>query len=175
MEEILHTEYTEDAPEQGFVIDNECKADWAIERIKEERQRLELFKQAARSRIEELEQKILLQKEKCDQRIAILLEALNTYLDTAPAKKTKTQCSLELPSGKLVRKLAKTDYQKDEEKLLMYLGENAPEYVKMEPKAMWGEFKKCLMIVDGQVMRADTGEVLDCVSAIEKPSSFDVL
>lgn len=175
MEEILRTEYTDGTPEQGFAIDNECKADWAIERIKEERQRLELFEQAARSRIEELEQKILLQKEKCDQRTAILLEALNAYLDTAPAKKTKTQYSLELPSGKLVRKLSKTDYQKDDKKLLMYLGENAPEYVKMKPEALWGEFKKYLTIVDGQVMRTDTGEILDCVSVIEKPSTFDIL
>ena len=171
---MFTTEDNEIEP-KDFCIDNADKANWAIEKIKEERERLSLFEQVAKNKIGELEQQIIDQKEKCNQRTANLLEKLNIYLDTVPFKKSKTQYAFELPAGKLVRKLSKRDFQKDDDSLLKYLSENAPEYLKNEPKPMWGEFKKCLSIVGDQVIRIDTGEMIDCITVVEKPGTFDVM
>ena len=103
-----------------------------------------------------------------------MLIKLNDYLDTAPAKITKTQMSLELPNGKLIRKLPKIDYQKNESELLKYVVNLAPEYLKIEQKVNWAEMKKDLQVVDGMVMRKSTGEIIDCISTIAKPATFDV-
>ena len=104
---IMFTKEDNEIEPKDFCIDNADKANWAIEKIKEERERLSLFEQVAKNKIGELEQQIIDQKEKCNQRTANLLEKLNIYLDTVPFKKSKTQYEFELPAGKLVRKLSK--------------------------------------------------------------------
>lgn len=176
MTDYMERLYIEDEEENQdeFVIDSANKADWALEKIKEERARRDLFIQAAEQRIESLKAKIDEAKSKCDSKTSFLLIKLNDYLDTAPAKITKTQMSLELPNGKLIRKLPKIDYQKNESELLKYVVNLAPEYLKIEQKVNWAEMKKDLQVVDGMVMRKSTGEIIDCISTIEKPATFDV-
>ena len=164
-----------EAVEKRFVIDTPEKADWAIEKIKERQAQRDIYIQAAEARVGELEQKIQEEKDKCGQDNAYLLFALNDYLDMVPAKETKTMRQLALPSGKIVRKLAKLDFAHDDESLLPYLQENAPEFVELKPKAKWAEFKKYLSIQEGTVIRTDTGEVVDAVSVIEKPAVTEVV
>lgn len=160
--------------QEKFVIDTASKADWAVGIIKEERQRRDLFIDVAKEKILTLQQQIKDAETKCDNSTSGLLFALSEYLDVAPAKKTKTRASLSLPSGKLIKKLAKQDYQYEEEKLLEYLKSNASEYVKTVEKSSWGEFKKDLEIADGLIMRKSTGEIVDCISVKDIEATFDV-
>ena len=162
------------AEESGFVIDSPEKADWAVEKVKERQAQRDLYIAAAEAKKREMEQKIAEETAKCDQDNGFLLAALDAYIDTVPAKETKTMRQLVLPSGKIVRKLAKLDYTYDDAALLAYLQENAPEYVESKPKAKWGEFKKALQISNGTVIRTDTGEVVEAVGVIEKPSTTEV-
>lgn len=163
-----------DEQSESFVIDNHEKADWAIRKIKEERERRDIYKTVADSEIERLKQKKAEADTKCDQRTSGLLSALNAYLDTVPAKETKTQRAFELPSGKIVRKLAAMDYDFDDAELLDYLRTDAPEYVKVTEKPAWGEFKKDLQIVGGVVIRKSTGVLVEQIHAVEKPESVEV-
>lgn len=114
------------APE--WVCDSPEKADWAIEKIKECRERRDLYIAAAESRIAQLKDQIEQSKEDCDRQTSYLMGALDSYLDMVPAKKSKTQISLDLPSGKIVRKLEHPDYVKNEPALLRYLQEHDPQH-----------------------------------------------
>lgn len=95
-------------------------------------------------------------------------------MDTVPAKKTKTQISLELPAGKIVRKISRPDFAKDDAKLLEYLKESSPDFVSWTPKVKWADFKKSLQIQGDAVVRTDTGEILDCIRVEMSPERIEI-
>lgn len=157
---------------EEFVFDTPGKANWALSKILKIRQRCDLFVQAAEEEIARLEAQIEETERKRDQESAYLLSELDSYLDTVPAKKAKTQISFELPAGKLVRKLPSTDYVRDDKRLLKALA--GTDYVKDEPSLKWAELKKDLKVVGETVVLSTTGEALDGISVVEKPATFDV-
>lgn len=161
-----------DAP---FVIDSMGKAEWAMEKIKEERQRLNLYITAAEERIEELQRQMDEQERKTARRTENLLNALSVYFETLPVKKSKTQQSFELPAGKMVKKYARLDFTHDDKALVKWAEENAPEYLKRDVKIEWGELKKHLSAAGSVAVLKDTGEAVEGVSVIEKPETFDVV
>ena len=170
--EMFEAEEIQEVPE-GFQIDSVEKANWAVCKIKEARERRNLFNQAAYSKIEQMEQRILRNEGRYSQETAFLISALDRYIETVPAKKTKTQKTFDLPDGRLKKKFASQKLVPDEERLLQYL-KNEGEYINIVTKPEWGEFKKLLKEIDGKVIRTDTGEVVDFVRIEEKPESFDV-
>lgn len=161
--------------EEEFQIDSPEKAEWAIKKIKEAQKRRDIFLQICESE----EKELLGKKEKAQQdyenETSYLLQKLNAYMDELPCKKTKTQMSFDFPSGKAVRKLEKIDYEKDEKSLLAWLEINGKDFVEYVPKIKWAELKKQLVIVgDGVVVRQDTGEQVEGVTTVTKPSKFDI-
>ena len=155
-----------EAEGSAFVIDSPGKADWAVRKIKEERSRRDIYVAAARSGIDTLREKIRLAGEMCDGKTGYLLAQLDTYLDTTPAKATKTQISLSLPSGKLVRKLPSTDYERDDAKLLAWCRDNGlDDLVRVREEPAWVDVKRYIR---------DTGEIPDGVTPVERRAEFDV-
>lgn len=156
-----------------FVITDAGAADWAIRTIKEERARRDLFIEAANAQIAELQQKTKEVEEACDRETSFLLFKLNEYLSSAPYKKAKTQISLDLPSGKLVRKLPAQDFERDDELLIKTFKGTA--YVEETPKLKWKELKATLIVLEsGDVANSETGEIIEGIKAIENPETFDV-
>lgn len=158
--------------QQEFSINSADFANWAIERVKEERARRDLFLEAAQGQIERLQQQIKNASDKCNARTGFLLIKLDEYLESVPAKETKTQKSLELPAGKLVRKLPSIEFVRDNEKLIEAL--KGTDFVEMKANLKWAEFKKNLTVVDGLVVHNSTGEAVEGLSVEEKPATFDV-
>lgn len=157
-----------------FVIDTPGKANWAVQKIKEERKRRDLFIQAAWDSIDQLKQQVDEVTSKCDNDTSFLLLKLSDYLDTVPAKRSKTQMSFDLPAGKLVKKLPQIEYKRDEERLLEHLRESGPELIKTKESIDWMELKKDLSVRDGVVLRQSTGEIVEAITPIETPERFDV-
>lgn len=166
-EAILLNEDRED-----FVIDTPGKADWAIKKIKEERQLCDIFVLAAQQNIDMLNKQIKDRQQYVDDKTANLMLQLSDWFDGQPGKEAKTQKSLVLPSGKLIQKFSKKEYQKDEKQLIESL--TGTQYVEDVPKLKWADLKKDLQNVDGVVMLASTGEVLEGVTLVEKPATFSV-
>lgn len=160
--------------EEGFVIDSAEKANWAIGKVKEAQERRDLFCEAATARINQLKAQMEEKAIQCQRETAHLLEALDRWLDTAPARKGKTQLSIDLPDGKLVRKLPSLEYTRDELALVQWAKANVPDKVLITETARWGELKKELKVLHGQVIYEPTGEVLDCVTAKERPGYVEV-
>lgn len=166
--------YLEDERDEQteFVIEDPRAANWAVMRVKEERARRDLFIDAAQAQIEHLNQQIQDKQQKCDQSTAYWLFKLDEYLNTAPAKRAKTQVSLDLPAGKLVRKLPRQEYIRDNELLAEILA--GTDYVDTKPVLRWAELKKDIDIVNGAVVLKTTGEVLEGIAVEEKPAAFDI-
>ena len=161
---------------EGFVIDNDNKANWALKKIKEataEADRLKAIITAERDELTEKEDRI---NEKLERDTGYLKALLYNYFETVEHKATKTQESYKLLDGSLVYKIPTRKIAKpDEGRLIAYLKTNAPELVKTVETAAWGDFKKALAVADdGTVINVETGEVLDFIGTEETAGTFDV-
>lgn len=99
---------------------------------------------------------------------------LEAYFDTLPHKKTKTQESYPLPSGKLVRKHQDTEFIRNDDELLSWLHENNGEkYIKTKESVDWAGMKKTLSVL-GEIVVDENGEIIPCIKASERPDVFKV-
>lgn len=159
--------------EEKFVIDNDEKAEWALTVIKAEKQERDRLIAVCEEKIHEYQQKIEDFKRKYENSTAHLISALNQYFHTVPRKKTKTQETYQLPSGKLKLKLPSIDFQRDDEKLIQWLDKNLASYVKVKKSPDWAGLKKIIQVAGDKVVTLD-GEVIEGVTAVEKPASFEI-
>lgn len=99
---------------------------------------------------------------------------LEAYFDTLPHKKTKTQESYLLPSGKLVRKHQDPEFSRNDEEVLDWLHENNGEkYIKTKESLDWAGLKKSLTVF-GETVVDENGEIIPCIKAAERPDVFKV-
>ena len=178
MSEIYELEEVLEQPEderKGFSINDDNVADWALRKIAEEQAELDRLTNLATQQIEELQLKIKHFEEVTERKTAFLKGCLAEYFHTVPHKSTKTQESYKLLSGSLVFKLPKQSMVKDDEELIKHFKKcGLQEYIKTEEKAIWGEYKKNLSIIDGKVIDTTTGEIVNAVKVEAVPGSFEV-
>lgn len=169
--ETLEYEQSDTLPR--FIIDSDKKADWAIEKIKDERAECARLKQIAIDRIAELNERINELQERTDRRTGNLKALLMDYMQTVkPTKQTKTQTQYELLSGKLVWKKQQPLYERDETALLAWAEQTAPELVKVKKEVSWADLKK-RADVSGDNLLLD-GEIIPGVTVIEREDVFEV-
>lgn len=180
--ETLEYEHESDGPfddvnwkPERFVIDNDKKADWAIEKIKDVRAEFERLRFIALDRIAELNQRINDLQERTDRRTGNLEALLVEYFQTVkPTKVTKTQAQYELLSGKLVMKYQQPEYVLDDAQMVSWAKTSAPAYIKVKESINWAELKKQTVVKGETVVLADTGEVIPGAVAKERPDVFEV-
>lgn len=190
--ENFETEYTydwidvEEGESEEFVIDSASKAEWAIEQITEKQAQRDYFVKCAEEKIQKLKDQIAKEKEKCDNATNFLTYKLAHFMedDDVPKKKTKTQITVNLPAGKIIKKLPKLSITtktgesvtkiKDKDDFVKEVESIAPQYIKTKKEVDWGAFKKQLTIMDDSVMVTETGEIIDSLGVTETPASVEV-
>jgi len=149
---------------ESFTITNDELAEWAINKISQERAESQRFINVCETMILSYKEKIEKEKEKLQSKTSYLEGQLQTYFNNVEKKETKTQASYRLPSGTLKVKYKKK-IEKDDDKLEEYLVATYPVYLeyKATRNIKWAEFKKTLNFVDGQAVTSD-GEVLEFIT-----------
>ena len=111
-----------------------------------------------------------------DRTVAWAERGLRSYLDMVPVKRSKTQISYELPSGKLVLKEQGPKYDTKDEELVPWLKKNGLNgLVKVKEEANWAELKKMLQISpDGKAMATDDGEIVPGIKVEQRMPKFTV-
>ena len=175
---------------QGFTIDNDRTADWALERILEEEADSERFIGSCRDKMAfiqaQIEQEIL----RYESKTAFLRSQLFAYMQNVKTRETKTQLSYRLPSGELHFKKPTLEYIRDDAAILAYCEASAPEFVKIVKSLAWAELKKRLdkvqvdatgAVVSDDALRAqyvavdtETGEFVPGITVTEKPGIFSI-
>ena len=130
----------ESAEEQiTFVVDSDKKAEWCLNKIRA----AEVEKKNWKAFYDERYKQICREMDATIERMKFYLES---YFRTVPHKRTKTQESYQLPSGKLVMKKVAYDFDTTDPAFLEWLKKNKmTEYIKVEESTRWGEFKKFLL------------------------------
>ena len=162
-----------------FIIDSDNLANWAVKKIKEEQAEHDRLVEIAKAEIEEINKQIEKLNQSLESKTGFLKGKLYEYFSKVEHKETKTQESYKLLDGSLVWKKPTTKIVKGNDEawdsaLLFYLEESQPELIEVVKKPLWAEFKKNLVINDGQVVDMATGEVLGFIKAEEEPGKFDI-
>ena len=161
---------------EGFVIDSDSKAEWAIRKIKELRSERDRLMHVCDQMIQEYQDLKYGYQEKCERESDYFLGQLRLYMSQVESKELKTCYKYKLPSGDLVESKQKEKIVQDDG-LTEWLQSNMPELIKAEYKPEWSEVKSMIKIVDGNpVMITDNGEMLDIkgVKVEIEEGSFDI-
>ena len=165
--------------QDGFKIDSDFKAEWAVKRIKEaerEQNRLLALVDEERAELDVREKKILDNyAHKTDGLKAMLEEYLRAQYAKEEARETNTQITYQLLSGKLVYKKSSLELKQNADVLVNWCKEHLPDAIKVTYTPKWAEIKKNIKVVDGIPVYAPTGEVVDGVEEAYVASKFNVV
>ena len=158
-----------------FVVDDDAKAEWCLKKIREAEQDSKKFLDFYEKQIQEI-------KQRRDSYIQRMYLYLRRYLirqrEKGLTKSTKTTDKYSLPSGVLTLKRGGWDYNRNEQELVEWLRHAGMDsYIKETIKysPMWGELKKLTKTDDsGNIVLAETGEVIEGVKAVMAPDSFNI-
>lgn len=165
----------EQAPQRWSITDDGC-ADWALKKIKTERDELDRITALAEQEIARLKEQVERAKRRYEQNTAFLTSMLEQFFDTVEHKKTKTGTeSYRLLHGQLVRKPGGFKPEPDHEKLVAWLRQNGYEnLVKVEESARWGDLKKQITFTGTIATITETGEIVEGVNVTETAPAFSV-
>ena len=160
-----------------FEIKTAQQADWAISKIAEERERAEFFINCAKEEKARLDNQIKDAEKKLESATSFLTSKLAQFLEKeeVPKKETKTQISVTLPAGKIVKKLPETEFvmqggeditkHKSDENFIKEIKGIDESFIKQTEEVMWGDLKKKLAVDDdGGVYVKDTGEYIESIT-----------
>ena len=160
-----------------FEIKTAQQADWAISKIAEERARAEFFINCAKEEKARLDNQIKDAEKKLENATSFLTGKLGQFLEKeeVPKKETKTQISVTLPAGKIVKKLPKTEFimqdggdvtkHKSDEDFIKEIKGIDEAFIKQTEEVVWGDLKKKLAVDDdGGVYVKDTGEYIESIT-----------
>lgn len=141
----------------------------------EERAEYDRLKVLADEQIARITEKVEAAKRRMENGTAYLTSCLADFFRTVPHKATKTTEKYRLLSGTLTLKKGGVKTVQDDEKLVAWLKANGyGDLVKVEESAKWGELKKRLSFTGEIAAIADTGEIVEGVTAYTAPDTFSV-
>jgi len=164
--------------QQGWRIENDAAADWAIEKIKFYRAELERKKRLAEEKKRQIDEWLKSEQEKAERQIAFFEQKLYEYftsLDPSLLQKSKTQTKYELFSGTLKLKKQNPLIERNDEILLKWLEESElTDFIKVKKEPNWAELKKKMDINGNRAVYKDTGEIIPGIKVEPQPDKFVV-
>lgn len=159
---------------EGFCVNNDEKAEWALKKIIEETAETQRYINVCQTMINEYQLKIQMAEAQLESKTAFFRSQLNQYFEIVPHSKTKTQETYKLPSGTLKKKFPQPEFVRDDEKLVKWLKEHGcTELVKTKELPDWAELKKKVN-VSGQSVVTEDGEIVDGITVQERPPVFEI-
>lgn len=162
---------------EDWKIQNDNDADWWIEVKGQELAEVRQYQMKLQAKINVYQEKLRKAKEEekqiIENRDSRLAEYFNT-IDEKQMKKTKTQLQYRLANGVLKKKFQGPTFERDNDKLVKWLKENGmTDYVKVQESPDWATLKQGV-IVKGDVVVTDGGEIVEGVTVVERPPKFEV-
>lgn len=176
MDEGKDYEAAQAAPDSGFVIDSDVKAEWAVRKIRERRRECERIVALCNMQKAFYTDQAMKEQQQAERDNAYLMDLLAAYFETVPHRRTKTTESYRLAIGVLKRVQPSPEIRRDNsrEDLLAWVKNNAPQFLKVTEDVDWAGLKKeCEITEDGAIYR-ETGELVAGVEVVPRAARFDV-
>lgn len=162
---------------EAWKVEDDLAADWCLDKIRESKAVYNRFEMVAKAKIQQIEEALRKQKDKCDSEVGFFESKLREYFKTLKTEDTKTLKKYKLPSGQLIMKKSQITFDYDKDKLLQYAEkEKLEEYIKISKDFKWADFKKQLQIKDNNIVNKETGEIVEIEGLVlkERPEEFKV-
>ena len=104
---------------------------------------------------------------------AQLMMYFNSIPDSAKMK-TKTQTKYELLHGSLIRKNGGFKTERDDQKIIAWAKDTAPNAVETTLKLKWADLKKDCDISENGCVYKPTGEIIDGIEVIPQADTFEI-
>lgn len=171
----------------SFTVDSIDKANWVIDKIKQEEKSLEFFIKSTEAEINRLKLTLEKEKQKIENNTGYLKSLLKDYIETedVPLKMAKTSASVKLATGKIVKKFEQKKIVSNTEKevkkdndLIEYCETSHPELVKISKTVDWSKLKKefeIKTIMDKDVVvDLSNGEILEFMGVETVPEKIEI-
>lgn len=171
----LGVDIEDEQQKEQWKIENDSQADWALDKIREAQAEYRRFEMVVNDKIAQLQAALEKEKERMEREVGFFSGKLAEYFETVPRKKTKTQETYNLPSGRLIKRYRSPKFERDDEKLVAWLESmGLSELVKIQKYPDWATLKKETEVAGNKVVLKATGEIIDGVTVIEQPPEFKV-
>jgi len=165
---LRYVEEQIEAHDDGFKIDNDDKAEWAVRKIKQARQNIERRKAFVQAEIERLQAWQWMLDERDQTTIDWMIGMLAPYFESLRPRLGKRK-SYPLPSGILQVRSTPIQYTRNDDELLSYARQIGLVRVKETPD--WAEIKRRLRPAGDRpgdpVVDVETGEIVPGVTVQE--------
>ena len=167
-------EKAEQEKQDEFVIDDDHKANWALKKIRQMKNKIAEKEEFAQKEIDEI--KIWLEEEtgKLEDSIEYFESMLTEY-----AMKMKQEDedlkTHKLPAGDLKFRKQRPKWNYDNKSLMEYLEESGKEdLIRVKRSPDKNKLKKQVEVVGNKVVDAETGEIIEGIEVQERGESFKV-
>lgn len=157
---------------ERFRITDLGQATWALRKIRHEQKQINEVKRVAQEEIQRIEDWAEDAVKSHERQIEFFKSLLTEYHFNI-LKRDERRKTIKLPGGRLTARRLPAKYAYDDDKLLGWLEEHAPELVRVKKEPDKSELRKRGQVVDGMLV-LDTGEAVEGVVIHEQGMKFDV-
>ena len=167
-------EKAEQEKQDKFVIDDDHKANWALKKIRQMKNKVAEKEEFAQKEIDEIKKWLEEETSKLEDSIEYFESMLTEY-----AMKMKEEDedlkTHKLPAGKLQFRKRRPKWNYDNEKLMKHLEESGrDELIRVKKSPDKRKLKKQVEVAGNKVVDADTGEIIEGIEVQERGESFKV-
>lgn len=161
--------------QQGFVIDDDSKADWALSKISQYKKKIEENNLLAEEKIYKIESWNKQVNDEAQQSVDYFQSLLAEYAETIRKENPKFK-TLKLPSGRIRYKKQQPKWHyKDDEVVEALKDAGMTDYIKVKETPSKSDIKKAFVVSDGKVINPDTGEIVTGIEVEEREDKFEVV
>lgn len=168
-----YLEEQEQTESESFKVDTDEKANWALRKIKQFEDQKKANNKIATEEIEKIEAWNKAENEKAQQSIDYFQGLLAKYAMEKRKENPKFK-SQKLPNGRIRFKKKQPKWEYDDDAVVQSLKDaGMTDYIKVKESPSKADIKKAFEVIDGQVIDADTGIILDGITVTEQEEEFE--
>jgi hypothetical protein len=159
--------------QERFIITDDAKADWALEKLRELKGLKREKEELAEKRKIMIDSWLEEESSKVDNDIEFF-EGLLTEYAMKLKEKNKDLKTHSLPFGKLKFRKQNAKWNYDEEKLLKFLKVVGIDAIKVKEQIDKQALKNMVKVVGNKVIHPETGEIIEGVEIEERDEKFTI-
>jgi len=164
----------EQVANEGFKVDDDQKANWALRKIKQMQEQIKENNDLADAEIDKIEFWRKTENEKAEADIEYFQSLLAEYAMHKREKDPKFK-SLKLPNGRFGFRKRPAKWEYDEEKVLEHLKESElTDFVRVKEEINKRDLRQFVEVAGDKVINPETGEIIEGIEIVEQGENFNV-
>ena len=164
----------EQVANEGFKVDDDQKANWALRKIKQMQEQIKENNDLADAEIDKIERWRNTENEKAEADIEYFQSLLAEYAITKREQDPKFK-SLKLPNGRFGFRKRPAKWQYDDEAVIAQLKESKlTDFVRVKEEINKRDLRQFVKVEGDKVINPETGEIIEGINVLEQGEKFNV-